>query len=104
MESGSQTTLSVDAAAVPTYLTASSVLPFAAMANGACAAEITLSLPGANTGDSIAPGWPPDLPGGVLGMMRVSAVNTVGVRLCNLSGGAVAAGSTTFRATVVRSF
>jgi hypothetical protein len=39
-----------------------------------------------------------------MGMMRISASNTVAVRVCNLSGTTVDPAAATFRATVVRSF
>jgi hypothetical protein len=40
----------------------------------------------------------------LIGMMRISASNTVAVRVCNLSGITVDPAAATFRATVVRSF
>jgi hypothetical protein len=55
-------------------------------------------------GDSVAPGWPAGLEGGLIGMMRISASNIVAVRICNLSGTTVDPAAATFRATVVRSF
>jgi hypothetical protein len=41
---------------------------------------------------------------GLTGNMRVSADNTIAVRLCNLSGGAVSPASATYTGTIVRSF
>ena len=104
LESGGRTTVSVDSALVPTYLTATATIDFPAIANGACAAEQSFTLPGANAGDSVAPGWPPALEGGLIGTMRASAANTITVRLCNLSGSTVDPASASFRATIVRSF
>jgi hypothetical protein len=103
LDSGTQSTVSVDAALIPAYLTAVGNLTFSQIANGACSNELTIILSGANTGDSVAPGWPPSIPQGVLGTMRVSASGVVGVRLCNLSGAAVTPQADNFRATVVRS-
>ena len=103
LDTGTQTVVAVDSAIVPTYLTVAAPLDFASIAPGACA-ESTLSLPGASAGDSVAPGWPAGLESGLMGMMRISASNTVAVRVCNLSGTTVDPAAATFRATVVRSF
>jgi hypothetical protein len=103
LDTGSQVILSVDSSVVPSYMASSGTLNFGAIAAGSCTAEMTFSLPGASAGDPVAPGWPPDLPAGVIGMMRISLDNTAGVQLCNWSGNAVSV-SSAFRATVVRSF
>ncbi|MGI8991378.1 MAG: hypothetical protein ACR2I2_17570 [Bryobacteraceae bacterium] len=101
---GWQTILGVDTAVVPTFLTAVANLAFPPVGNGACSPEMPLTLTGAAAGDSVMPGWPAGLPAGVFGTMRVTAANTVGVQVCNLSGAGVSPASTTFRATIVRSF
>jgi hypothetical protein len=103
LDTGTQTVVAVDSAIVPTYLTVAAVLDFTSIPSGACT-ESTLSLPGASAGDSVAPGWPAGLESGLIGMMRISASNTVAVRVCNLSGTTVDPAAATFRATVVRSF
>ena len=97
------TSLSVDKTSVPTYLTATASLSFGSIAQASCA-QLTFALTGANPGDSIAPGWPSTIEGGLVGNMFVSASNTVAVRLCNLSGSALTPASQTFRAYVIRSF
>ena len=104
IESGAQTQVAVDSATVPTYFTSTATLAFPSIASGGCASELTFALPGAVTGDSVAGGWPATLPAGFIGTIRVSAANTIGVRLCNLSGTASAPPSDTYRATIVRSF
>ena len=103
LDTGTQTVVAVDSAIVPTYLAVSAVLDFASIAPGACA-ESSFAMPGASAGDSVAPGWPAGLESGLIGMMRISASNTVAVRVCNLSGITVDPAAATFRATVVRSF
>jgi hypothetical protein len=103
LDSGALLTMSVDTSVVPTYIAGTGTLNFGAISSGTCAAEMTFSMPGASAGDPVAPGWPPGLPAGVIGMMRISASSTAGVQLCNWSGSAVSV-NTTFRATVVRSF
>lgn len=87
-----------------TSLTGSAVLTFAAIANGTCSADYTISVPGALTTDGVAAGWPTALPAGFIGMARVSANDTVSVRLCNLSGGGPILPALTYSATIVRPF
>ena len=103
LDTGTQTVVAVDSATVPTYLTAAGVLDFTSIPPGACA-DSTLGMPGASTGDSVAPGWPAGFEGGLIGIMRISTSNTVAVRVCNLSGATVDPAAAIFRATVVRSF
>ena len=96
-------TLAVDNSVIPTYLMNTATLSFLTIANGACAADQTMTVSGANPGDAVAPGWP-TLPTGVFGIMLVSSANTVTVRLCNLSGVEVTPPSSTYRATIVRNY
>jgi len=102
-EAPGQSTLAVDNGVIPTYLTASATLNFPVISTESCAADQTLTVPGANPGDAVAPGWPA-LPSGVFGVMMVSSANTVTVRLCNLSGLGVDPPSASYRATVVRNY
>ena len=99
-----QTTVSVDSAVVPTYLTGSATLGFPQIPAATCSADLTFSLPGANPGDALAPGWPAALAPGLSGNMRISATGVVSVRLCADSTGAVSPATGTFTATVVRGF
>jgi hypothetical protein len=78
-------------------------LNFSFIATGACAADQTITVAGANPGDAVAPGWPA-LPAGVFGTMLVSGTNTVTVRLCNLSGLGVTPPGAVYRATIVRNY
>ena len=102
-EAAGQSTLAVDNGVIPTYLMNTATLDFPSMATGACAADQTIAVTGANPGDAVAPGWPA-LPSGVIGIMMVSATNTVTVRLCNMSGLAVDPASASYRATIVRNY
>jgi hypothetical protein len=104
IEAGAQTQIGIDSAAVPTYITGAATLNFPSIPPTACASDLTLTLPGAAIGDAVAGGWPNSLPAGLIGMMRVSAANTIAVRLCNFSGAATTPPSAIFRATIVRSF
>ena len=101
--SGSQMTVGVDTAVVPTYLIGSAALSFSTIAANTCAADQTFALPGANAGDPVASGWPA-LPAGLVGTMWVSASGTLSVRLCNVSATPVTTASNTYTAVVVRSF
>ncbi len=103
LDTGTQTLVAVDSASVPTYLTAATVLDFTPIPPGSCA-DSAFTVPGASAGDSVAPGWPAGFESGLIGIMRISASNTVSVRICNFSGAALDPAAATFRATVVRSF
>ena len=102
-EAPGQSTIAVDNGVIPTYLMNTASLSFTTIANGACAADQTITVTGANPGDAVAAGWPA-LPAGILGTMLVSSANTVTVRLCNMSGLGVAPPSATYRATIVRNY
>jgi hypothetical protein len=104
VESSGQTVVGVDASVVPTYLTSTAVLNFPLIASGACATDQTFTLLGALAGNSVAPAWPSAFEPGLLGIMFVSAADTITVRVCNLSGAAVDPSNATFGATIVRSF
>jgi hypothetical protein len=104
VDSGGLTTVGIDTAVVPTYLTTTVTLDFPLIANGACAAEESFTLLGAAAGDSVAPGWPDAFEPGLLGIMRVSATDIITIRVCNLSGAEVDPINAAFRATIVRSF
>jgi len=103
-ETPGQSTIAVDTGVIPTYLTATGTLIFPAIPAGNCAADLTLSVTGANPGDAVAPGWPLTLPAGVVGVMLVSNTNVVSVRLCNLTASLVQPPSGTYRATIVRNY
>jgi hypothetical protein len=102
-EAPGQSTLAVDNGVIPTYLMNSATLTFPSIAAGACAADQTLTVTGANPGDAVAPGWPA-LPAGVFGIMLVSGTNTVAVRLCNMSASSVTPPSASYQATIVRNY
>lgn len=102
VESSQQSTIGIDTTLIPTYTNGAATLAFGTLAANSCGSDLTLAVPGAVVGDSVAPGWPAALPGSVLGNMRVSSANTVSVRLCNLASAAATVASATYRATVVR--
>lgn len=99
----SGTNFQISTATVPTYLTATATLDFPSTAANACS-ELTLTLTGAGTGDSVVAGWPSDFDAGLSGTMYVSATNTVTARICKITSGSVDPSSKSYRATIVRSF
>ena len=102
-EASNQSTLAVDNGVIPTYLMNSATLNFPNIATGACAADQTITVTGANPGDAVAPGWPA-LPAGIFGVMLVSNTNTVTIRLCNMSASGTTPPSASYRATIVRNY
>lgn len=102
VESGQQSTVGVDTTLIPTYTTATATLSFGSIAAASCSPDTALAMPGAVSGDAIAPGWPSAIPSSLIGMMRVTAANVVSIRLCNLGSAAAVVASASFRATVVR--
>lgn len=71
-----------------TSKTGSAALTFPTI-NDESSAVLTFTLNGAIAGDQVLPGMPPTLEAGLIGMMRVSAPNTIEVRLANFSGGPI---------------
>ncbi len=102
VESSQQSTIGIDTTLILTYTNGVATLAFGTLAANSCGSDLTVAVPGAVVGDSVAPGWPSALPGSVLGNMRVSAANTVSVRLCNLASAAATVASASYRATIVR--
>lgn len=102
VESGQQSTIGMDSTLIPTYTTGAATLAFGTLAGNSCTADLPLNVPGAAVGDALAPGWPASLPASVIGMMRVTAANTVAIRICNLAAPSANVASGSYRATVVR--
>ncbi len=91
---------SASSAGASANVTGAAALTFAVIASAACSPELTVPVPGASVGSSVAPGWPA-LPTGTFGMMRVATTGNVSVRVCNLSGAAVTLPLLTFKATYI---
>lgn len=75
-------------------------LSFPAIPDGDNAA-LTFTATGAATAQKVMESWPATLEAGLTGMMRVSAPNTIEVRLFNNSGATVTPATQTFGATLV---
>ena len=95
--------LQVDPPTVPAKQTFVGNLDFGSISSGACA-ELTITVSGAAVGDRIAESWPPSIEAGLLGNMRVSAINTVTVRLCKITSGSVDPAAANFGGDLLRSF
>jgi hypothetical protein len=61
-------------------------------------------MPGAMIGDAVIPGWPQNLDAGFIGVMRVSVADTINVRLCKITSGALDPPAQSYRAVIVRAF
>jgi hypothetical protein len=71
--------------------TSGSVSFISAIANGTCT-DGTFPWNGVRTSETLIAGWPTNLNSGLIGSLYVSSADTVTVRLCNFSGGAVTPG------------
>lgn len=100
---GSNTTVALDTAVVPSFLSVQVFLSFGSVPAQSCV-ELPMTVSGAAENNSVAPGWPTGLPAGLSGTMFVPLADTVRVRLCNSTTGAVSVPSFTYRATILRSF
>jgi hypothetical protein len=100
---GANTTVALDSAIVPSFLSVQGLLAFGSVSAQSCS-DLSLTVSGAAENDSIAPGWPSTLPASLSGTMYTLAADTVRVRLCNATTAAVNVPNATFRATIIRSF
>lgn len=84
-----------------TPLRASASLNFPSIAAGATA-ELTITVTGAAVGDAVALAPPATVEAGVVWSARVSAANTVTVRMANVTSGAIDPAAATWGATVLK--
>ncbi len=82
-------------------LSGSATLDFPSIAGGGTA-ELTITVTGAAAGDAVVLGPPAALEAGLAATGRVSAADTVTVRMHNTTGGAVNPGSATWKARIVK--
>lgn len=85
-----------------TKLSGSASIAFSSsIPDGACAVGgTTITVTGANTGDEVIVGALVPLASGVESYAKTTSSNTVTVEVCNLSGGAVTPGTTTYSAEI----
>ena len=96
--------ISVDPAAVPTFLRTSGSISFTSIAPHTCADFTSIRFPGAQIGDSVIPAYPATLESNLAPSMWISAPNTLKIRLCNDTNSGIHPINQTFGATIVRSF
>lgn len=85
---------------VPDIRQGSATLDFGIIGDGA-EAELTITVAGATVGRPVIAGWPATLTSKLIGMMLVSAADTVQVRILNMSGADVDLAPLAFTAIVV---
>jgi hypothetical protein len=85
---------------VPQLATIVKTHDFASIAAQA-SAETTVTIDGARAGNHIIPAWPSALPAGLVGVMYVSADNTVTIRVSNPTSAAIDPGSLNYGVAVV---
>ena len=86
---------------VPSKIYFVGALNFGSIAQSTCL-EATINVPGAAIGDDVSPGWPHTLEAGFVGVMRVTAANTVTVRLCKITSGTVDPADQNFSGKVLK--
>jgi len=79
----------------------SASLDFASIGAQTCS-ELPLSATGASIGSAVAPVWPAALESGLIGMMYVSAADTIKIRLCNVTSISIDPASQTFGGRLIR--
>ena len=100
---GANTTVALDTAVVPSFLSVQTILSFGTVTAQSCS-EQPMTVSGAAENNSVAPGWPFNLQAGLSGTMYIPVADTVRVRLCNNTTADVSVPAATFRATIIRSF
>lgn len=88
-------------AALQKFLSATASLDFGSIAAGG-QAELTLSVAGAAVGDTVSLGAPAAIESGLTWAGRVSAADTVTIRLTNPTAGAIDPAAATWRATAIK--
>lgn len=91
----------IDPDTVPSKIYFVGAINFGSIAQSTCL-ESTINVPGATIGDDISPGWPHTLETGLVGIMRVTASNTVTVRLCKITSGSVDPADQNFAGKVLK--
>lgn len=91
----------IDPDVVPTKIYFVGAINFGSIAQSTCL-ESTINVPGAAIGDDISVNWPHTLEAGLVGIMRVTAANTVTVRLCKITSGTVDPADQNFSGKVLK--
>lgn len=86
----------------PRVLTASAALNFASMATLTSATDLTITVTGATTNDTVILGLPAAPTAGIVFSAFVSAADTVTVRAFNVSSGTIDPASATYKVKVIQ--
>lgn len=84
-------------------LSGSAGLDFAPISPRSCR-EMTFRLAGAVVNDAVSPGWPPTLPVGLIGSMRVGTADMIVVAMCNVTQSTIDPAPHPFSARIVRGY
>jgi hypothetical protein len=87
--------------ALARYITATGTIDFASTASSTCATS-TITVTGAQTGDTVQLGAPATVENGIVWSGYVSATNTVTVRECNVTTSTIDPASASWRASVLK--
>ena len=79
----------------------SAALDFASIGAQGCS-ELSLTVTGASSGNALVPAWPAALESGLVGIMYVSAADTVKVRLCNVTASPIDPVNQTFGGRLIK--
>lgn len=93
--------IAVDATVPAVAVSGTQSLTFGTIAQSSCVAQ-NIAATGATVGDRVVPGYPATLPDGLMGMMFVSATDTVQVRLCKITAGSADVTGLTFTYQIIR--
>lgn len=97
----SQNIISVDSTVPAIAVSGVQSLTFGSISQSGCGVQ-NITAVGASIGDRVSPGFPATLPDGIIGMMNVTATNTISVRLCKITSGAAEVTGLTFTYSVIR--
>lgn len=101
VDNAGATTIGAGSNAITKVYSSTATLDFGSIGSNSTA-ELTMTVTGASTGDSVFLGAPSTIESGLIFTAYVSATNTVTVRVHNTSGGSIDPASATWRATVIK--
>lgn len=95
--------IALDSTLVLSYLNGTTSIDFPAITTQTCNVQ-TLTITGALAADKVVPAWPTTLDNGLIGMMFVSASNTVSIRLCNVTTSTIDPANMAYGAYILKPF
>jgi hypothetical protein len=104
VDNGTSLLIQVDPSSVPRVVKNTVSLTIPAITAGTCASDQSINLASAAVGDTVAPGWPSNLPTGIVGLMWVQTADTVAMRLCNVTSSTITPGAGQYATTIFKGF